>query len=141
MGTYGPTKTPERMTTRYNFLIADDIIFNRFLLKEILAELTNQAHEAQNGREVIEVLKHHPIDIILMDIEMPVMNGMDTTRYIREQLESPLNKTPVIALTAHNPSDFFTNFQKAGFDHLITKPYSIEKIIQVIRSLNNLKSP
>lgn len=129
------------MTTRYNFLIADDIIFNRFLLKEILSNLANRTYEAQNGREVIEILKHHPIDIILMDIEMPVMNGMDTTRYIREQLESPLNKIPVIALTAHNPSDFFSHFHKAGFDHLITKPYSIEKVKQVIRSLDNIKSP
>jgi CheY-like chemotaxis protein len=129
------------MTTRYNFLIADDIIFNRFLLKEIVSDLANQIHEAQNGQEAIELLKEHPIDIILMDIEMPVMNGMETTRYIREELDSPLNKTTVIALTAHNPSDFFKHFQKAGFDHLITKPYSIEKIKQVIHSLDNIKSP
>jgi CheY-like chemotaxis protein len=128
------------MTTRYNFLIADDIIFNRFLLKEIVADLANQIHEAQNGQQAIELLKEHPIDIILMDIEMPVMNGLESTRYIREQLESPLNQTTVIALTAHNPADFFKHFEQAGFDHLITKPYSIDKIKQVIRSLDNIKS-
>lgn len=123
---------------KYNFLIADDIIMNRFLLKEIIAEIAHEIFEACNGKQAIELVKEKPIDIIMMDIEMPDMNGVETAKYIRENLEPPLSRLPIVALTAHNPHDFFNNYQKAGFDQLITKPYAIDKIIQVISSLNDL---
>lgn len=125
-------------TAKYNFLIADDIVMNRFLLKEIVEEIANETYEASNGREAIDLLKEKPVDIVLMDIEMPDMNGVETTRYIRKELEAPLNNIPVIALTAHNPTDFFESYRNAGFDQLITKPYSIDKIMNVISSLNQI---
>ena len=123
------------ITHPYNLLIADDIIMNRFLLKEVVASVAGNIYEAANGKEVIQILYDHPVDIILMDIEMPVMNGLETTRYIRNKLESPLNRIPIIALTAHNPLDFFKTYQEAGFDQLITKPYSINKVTQTIQSI------
>ena len=123
---------------KYNFLIADDIIMNRFLLSEIVSEIAHEIFEAGTGKEAIGLIQEKPIDIILMDIEMPDMNGVETTQYIRENLKPPLSQLPVVALTAHNPSDFFKNYQNAGFDQLITKPYSIDKILQVISSLDDL---
>jgi CheY-like chemotaxis protein len=124
------------LAARYNFLIADDIVMNRFLLKEIVSEIANQVFEARNGRETIALLKEKPVDIILLDIEMPDMNGVDTARFIRKEMEWPLSQTAIVALTAHNPADFFKSFHSAGFDQLITKPYSIEKIINVIHTLD-----
>ncbi len=123
---------------RYNFLIADDIIMNRFLLREIVTEIANEVFEAGNGNEVIDLLNNKSVDIILMDIEMPEMNGVDTTKFIRNKMEPPLSETPIIALTAHNPKDFFENHRNVGFDHLITKPYSIEKVMQVISTLDHI---
>ena len=73
--------------------------------------------------------------MIFMDIEMPVMNGIETTQYIRNELSAPLNGIPIIALTAHNPDLFFEDFSDIGFDELVTKPYSIEKIREKIREL------
>mgnify|MGYP006288675561 CR=1 FL=1 len=125
-------------TAKYNFLIADDIIMNRFLLREIVSEIAHQIYEAGNGREAVKLLQENAIDIVLMDIEMPEMNGVETTQYIRSKMEYPLSRVPVIALTAHNPADFFKSYQNAGFDQLITKPYSIDKIMRVITSLNDL---
>jgi len=125
-------------SSKYNFLIADDIIMNRFLLREIVSDISNEIYEAGDGREAVQLLQKNPVDIILMDIEMPEMNGVETTRYIRNKLDPPLCSIPVIALTAHNPADFFGSYQNAGFDQLITKPYSIDKIIGVIASLSNL---
>ncbi|MBS3808073.1 MAG: response regulator [Bacteroidales bacterium] len=125
-------------TSKYNFLIADDIIMNRFLLREIISEIANEIYEAGSGREAVDLLRENPIDIVLMDIEMPEMNGVETTQYIRKKMNHPLSGIPVIALTAHNPADFFTSHQSAGFDQLITKPYSIDKIMRVISSLNDL---
>ena len=70
-------------------LIVDDIIMNRMLLKEITSEFVRNIREAENGEQAIEILKKEKIDLIFMDIEMPVMNGLETTRYIRNNMEPP----------------------------------------------------
>ena len=120
-----------------NILIVDDILMNRVLLKELLQQIPCETKEAKNGLEAIEILKTSKIDIVLMDIEMPKMNGLETTRYIRNELSSPLNNVPIIALTAHNPSDFFEDFSCVGFNDLLTKPYSFEKVINAIKLYSN----
>ncbi len=119
---------------KYNFLIVDDIYMNRLLLKAIIKDLCNEIKEAANGQEAIDIIKNENIDIILMDIEMPVMNGVETTKYIRNKMSSPKNTLPIIALTAHNPDDFFESYHNAGFDQLLTKPYSFKKILSAIES-------
>jgi CheY-like chemotaxis protein len=53
-------------------------------------------------------------------------------KYIREKLKYPTSKMPIVALTAHNPDDFFETFEKAGFDDLITKPYLLDKISKTV---------
>ncbi len=121
---------------KLNFLIVDDILTNRILLKEITSEFAKNITEARNGKEAIEILKNNEVDLILMDIEMPVMNGLETTKYIRENFEYPKSQIPIIAITAHNPDDFFNDYNNAGFNELLTKPYSFEKIIQI---MNNVK--
>lgn len=116
----------------YRILVVDDIFVNRLLLTEILKKIPATFAEADNGKKAIELLEKEDFDAIFMDIEMPVMNGLETTRYIRDKFSSPKNKTIIIALTAHNPHNFFSDFVDAGFDELITKPYSIEKISKVV---------
>ncbi len=116
----------------HKILIVDDIFVNRLLLKEVMKGLDVACIEAQNGKEAIEIIQREKVDLIFMDIEMPVMNGLETTRHIREKLPSPVRYIPIIALTAHNPASFFDDFRDVGFDFLMTKPYSIEKIKQAI---------
>ncbi len=116
-------------------LVADDIAANRYLLSELIKSTGNEAVLAENGEEVIKVLKEKSVQLILMDIEMPVMNGLETTRFIRNEMGYPLNIIPIIALTAHNPETFFEDYAGAGFDELITKPYSVEKIREKINSI------
>ena len=114
-------------------IIVDDIFINRLLIAEIVKSQGHIIIEAENGRQAIEFLKKDPaVDLVLMDIEMPVMNGIEATRYIRESMPPPVNKIPVIALTAHNPKLFFEDYNDVGFNQLLTKPYSIEKIVKVI---------
>ncbi len=117
-------------------LVVDDIFTNRYLLEELIKLTGNEAILSENGEEAIEILKNEEIHMIFMDIEMPVMNGIETTNYIRKELPSPLNVIPIIALTAHNPEQFFTDFSDVGFDELITKPYSVEKIKEKIREFS-----
>jgi len=116
-------------------LVVDDIYTNRYLLTELIKLTGNEAIPAENGAEAIEVLKNEVIHLVFMDIEMPVMNGVETTQYIRNKMPSPLNAIPIIALTAHNPEHFFEDYSEVGFDELVTKPYSVEKIKAKINAL------
>ena len=115
----------------------DDIFANRFLLAQILQQMEIDFDEVSNGKEAIEALGTRNYDVVLMDIEMPVMNGLETTKYIREKMENPKNQTIVVALTAHNPEVFFDDFKDVGFDSLLTKPYSMEKISALIMELGS----
>lgn len=113
-------------------LIVDDLVMNRILLREILTELHYDYTLAENGKMAIECLESEPVDVILMDIEMPVMNGIETTRHIRNNLPPPVSNIPIVALTAHNPRIFFEDFRDVGFDAILTKPYSIQKLQEMI---------
>lgn len=108
---------------------------NRILLKESIANISNSTYEAINGKQAIEIFEKEEIDIILMDIEMPVMNGIETTKYIRENFSN--KKTIIIAITAHNPAYFLESYKNTGFDNVILKPYSISKILRIINSISN----
>jgi two-component system, response regulator, stage 0 sporulation protein F len=117
-------------------IIADDFFTNRLLLSEILEDLGHKFITAENGKEAVDALINNEVDLVLMDIEMPVMNGLEATKHIREKLNTPKSATPVVALTAHNPKIFFNDFKDVGFDQLLTKPYSIEKITNLLASFD-----
>jgi CheY-like chemotaxis protein len=119
----------------YRILIVDDIFVNRLLIKEIVKKISAQCYEAENGQQAIDIFNSNDIDLILMDIEMPVMNGLETTKYIREKFPEPKNRIPIIALTAHNPLTFFNDFTDVGFNQLMTKPYSVSKVLSVIQEV------
>jgi CheY-like chemotaxis protein len=116
-------------------LITDDIFTNRLLLSEIVEDLGHQHIEAENGKIAIEsLMTNDDINLILMDIEMPVMNGIEATRHIRRMMTPPKNNIPIVALTAHNPKIFFDNYKDVGFDQLLTKPYSVQKIMNMLEA-------
>ena len=116
-------------------LVVDDIYTNRYLLSELIKLTGNESVVAENGEQAIEILKNQEVHMIFMDIEMPVMNGIETTLYIRNEMDAPLNAIPIIALTAHSPELFFEDYSDVGFDELVTKPYSVEKIRAKINEL------
>jgi CheY-like chemotaxis protein len=116
-------------------LVVDDIYTNRYLLSELVRLTGNEPVIAENGEQAIEILRQQEIHMVFMDIEMPVMNGIEATRYIRNEMEAPLNAIPVIALTAHNPEMIFEDYSDIGFNEVVTKPYSVEKIRAKIKEL------
>jgi CheY-like chemotaxis protein len=119
----------------FRILIVDDIFTNRLLLSELIKSIGHISTQAENGKQAIDFFEKEDFDLILMDIEMPVMNGLETTDLIRKTFPSPKNVIPIVALTAHNPSLFFEDYNDAGFDELITKPYSLDKIVDLINNL------
>lgn len=120
------------MEDNKKILIVDDIFTNRLLLSEILKDLNYRISQASNGKEAIGLIEKENFDLILMDIEMPIMNGLETTIFIRKNMPPEKSKIPIVALTAHNPNLFFESHKAVGFDELLTKPYSIKKIKDVI---------
>lgn len=104
---------------RKTILVAEDVESNFLLLKALLAKTYNLLH-AYNGQEAIEMFKEHHPDLILMDVKMPVMDGLEATRNIRElSLE-----IPIIALTAFAFDQDRVRVLEAGCNDFLTKPLS-----------------
>jgi CheY-like chemotaxis protein len=121
-------------------IVADDYYTNRLLVSEILKSLGHDFIEAENGQQAVDALiENNDIDLVLMDIEMPVMNGVEAMHFIREQLMVPKNRVPIIALTAHNPGMFVGEGQESGFNKLMGKPYSIDKIAEVLEAYKDYR--
>ncbi len=118
-------------------IVADDYYTNRLLVSEILKSLGHDYIEVENGQEVVEALEqNNDIDLVLMDLEMPVMNGIEAMQHIRKNFIYPKNQIPIIALTAHNPGMFIEECKESGFNKLMGKPYSIEKMAELINTFN-----
>ncbi|MBN1951944.1 MAG: response regulator [Bacteroidales bacterium] len=122
---------------KLNVIIADDIFTNRLLLSEIIEDLGHNFIVVENGREAVKALESNDIDLVLMDIEMPVMNGLEATKHIREKCSYPKNYTHIVALTAHNPKIFFDDYKDVGFSQLLTKPYSVKKIMELFENFQS----
>lgn len=103
-------------------LIVEDIAMNRDLILAMLSKLGYQCMTAQNGEDAVEIAKKHSFDLIFMDLQMPIMNGYDATRYIRQDLTITSNQTLIVALTAHALPEEIAKCFEAGMDDFLTKP-------------------
>lgn len=120
-------------TDEIQIIIADDIFSNRLLLQNVLEQLGYHAKVVENGKKLIEHLEENPnIKMVLTDIEMPVMNGLEVVRTIRKRFGKTPADLPVIALTAHNLKEFSGKLEDAGFDDIISKPYSTRKFDELL---------
>jgi len=122
-------------------LIVDDISSNRESLGELLLDLDFDVIEAESGVEAIDIVKERIPDLIFMDIMMPLMNGLEATKHIREwekeQLQSGelASKIQIIALSASATDDEIARALDAGCDSFIAKPYQEEEVINKISDL------
>ena len=109
-------------------LIAEDNDFNRLLVRKILEQANASVIEAETGEEAVQkTLKHHP-DIILMDVHMPVMDGIEATRQIRLSQR----EVPIIALTANVISSEHQKLINAGVNHVLLKPINDNELCHTI---------
>ncbi len=115
-------------------LITDDFYTNRLQIKLVLQSMGHKTEEASNGSEAIEKFKKSNYDLLLMDIEMPVRNGIETTRYIRKHLKEPKKSVPIIAITAHYV-DSEMKMKEIGFDGFIAKPFTREKFESCLEAI------
>jgi CheY-like chemotaxis protein len=101
-------------------LLVEDNEMNRFIAIQSLDYLGFETFEAENGQKAIEILGNNSFDLILMDIQMPVMDGVEATVFIREKLKI---NTPIIALTANAFKQDIDLYLSKGMNDFVTKPY------------------
>ena len=117
----------------FHLLLVEDHKMNQIVARKTLErQFDNISIQiAENGKECIEILKKgHRFDIILMDIQMPIMDGTETVAYIREFM--PQLKTPILAMTAHANISKDNSFKNFGFDDFVLKPFEPEQFFEKI---------
>jgi CheY-like chemotaxis protein len=125
--------TPLTPAKNNKILIVDDEPLNRLFLVDLLKIHNLEPTEATNGMEAIEQWLHNDFFVILMDIQMPKMNGIDTTKIIRQkEQEEGRQKTPIIAVTAYCTKATELDCQSAGMDYYIPKPVNVSELLKVI---------
>ena len=117
-----------------SILIAEDVGMNMLMIKALLSKFLPNAKffEAENGLHVIRHIEHNKVDLIFMDVQMPVMDGLEATRKLRKMEINEGRYTPVIALTAGAFRDEKLRCTSAGMDDFLTKPIEPEKIKNVL---------
>lgn len=111
-----------------SILIAEDNIINQKIITKIVERMGHKVQTAMNGKEVLEALKHHKFNVILMDGQMPVMDGYEATRIIRQNEASTNEHIPVIAVTANAMKGDELKCREAGMDDYISKPIDRDKL-------------
>jgi CheY-like chemotaxis protein len=112
-------------------LLAEDNEINQLLICSLLEKRGHEVVVAENGSVALERLSEKPFDIILMDVQMPIMDGLSTTRKIRA-LDDEMSNIPIIALTAHAMADQYSRYRNAGMSDVISKPVDPDRLFAIV---------
>jgi len=119
-----------KATRKLKILIAEDVLINQMIMRQFLELYGHQVTVAENGIEAIACHESHSYDLILMDIRMPVMDGIEACSVIRQLSNQKKSTVPIIAVTADAMKDHMDSYLEAGMDLCVTKP--IERIDLVL---------
>ena len=125
--------------SKLSILVADDNSTNHMVVSSLLSSVVKDIHIAENGEEAIQVLKTKHIDLVLMDIHMPVMDGIEATLSIRGSTE-PWSNVPIIALTADPQYQQKRLCRNIGMNAALAKPVKLNEILSAIDGLNEDES-
>jgi len=114
-------------------LLVEDTEDNRFMMRRLLEMTGYRVVEAMNGEEAVKLAKNVSPHLILMDLSLPVIDGLAATRLIRQLPD--LESTPIIAVSAHDSSDFQSEAMEAGCNSYVTKPIDFNELEQLIAKL------
>ncbi|MFH0959652.1 MAG: response regulator [Pseudomonadota bacterium] len=126
--------------TKLEILVAEDNLINQKLATYMLTNLGHSVVIAANGQEALDKFRAGSFDAVLMDIQMPVMDGFEATRLIRLAEKESGRHTPIIALTAHAMKGDKERCLEAGMDDYISKPINHKELIDVLTRINNERS-
>jgi len=117
-------------------LLAEDNLVNRALAQRLLQKRGHTVEIAGDGNEVLEKVKSGTFDLVLMDVEMPVINGFEATAAIRDGEKTTGSHLPIIAMTAHALKGDRERCLAAGMDGYVAKPIRVEELFKEIASLD-----
>ena len=127
--------SPEQEETPLRILLADDNQINRNLTASLLKLSGHEVIMAADGRQALEAWRSNECDIILMDVQMPVMDGVEAINVIRRDEAERGGHVPIIALTAYAMINDRQNFLEAGFDGYVSKPIDLNQLNGEMRKL------
>ncbi|MDP2216680.1 MAG: PAS domain S-box protein [Methanolobus sp.] len=114
-------------------LLAEDNIVNQKVAQSMLKKMGLRVDTVANGAEALKTLQTLPYDLVLMDVQMPEMDGLEATRLIRQPESAVLNRNiPIIAMTAHAMKGDRERFIEAGMDDYISKPVSLKSLMELL---------
>lgn len=121
--------------THIRVLLVEDTEDNRFMMRRLLEMSGHCVSEALNGVEAVQMAESEAPQLILMDLSLPIIDGLEATRQIRRIPK--FKKVPIIAVSAHDTADFHAEALAAGCDAYITKPIDYGELEALIASLIN----
>ena len=128
--------TPQKETP-CRVLLAEDDVVTQFAVRKLLEKAGHTVVSAWNGKEAIDLLNVEDFDIILMDIQMPIMDGIEATKKIRTSQTEPKASIPIIALTSYAMAGDRENFLAAGMTDYLSKPTNLADLMRVIANTFN----
>jgi CheY-like chemotaxis protein len=126
-------KTLNQSLKGMKILIAEDNTINAMVLTRFLDKWKTEYKVAKDGAEAVRLAQNEKFDIILMDLQMPVMDGEEATAIIRESEKESISKIPIVAFTADALIDNHRKLLKKGFDHCITKPFNPDALLKYLQ--------
>ncbi|MFN3512429.1 MAG: ATP-binding protein [Phenylobacterium sp.] len=130
-----PTPEPESQVDfarPMRLLLAEDVAVNRELIATLLAPFSLEIETAENGEEAVAAVTRAHFDLVLMDVQMPVMDGLTATRLIRSLPDPAARAVPIVAMTANVLSDQVETCRQAGMDDHLGKPIDPRSLLEVI---------
>jgi CheY-like chemotaxis protein len=123
----------ENGNSRLTVLVVEDFADNRFMMRRLLEMSGYHVVEAVDGKEAVEVAESARPDLILMDLSLPRLDGLDATRRIREL--DGLSLIPIVAVSAHDTNDFHADALAAGCNEYVTKPIDFDELESLLKKL------
>lgn len=116
-------------------LLVEDDLVSQFYLKTLLSENGFDVQAVSNGKDALSSFSKEKFDIIILDIQIPIINGIEVTKKIKEKENFKKKKTPIIALTAYSYEEDKKLFIETGMDFCITKPIDEKLLLETIFKL------
>jgi two-component system sensor histidine kinase/response regulator len=126
---------PERFIEPLKILVAEDTPFNQKFIQRLLERWEHSVTLVENGRQVLDKLPAEHFDLILMDVQMPEMDGYEATRTIRRAEQNTGRHIPIVAMTAHAIRGDREKCLEAGMDDYLSKPISSSKLMEIIEKI------
>ncbi|MDN5199985.1 response regulator [Fulvivirgaceae bacterium BMA10] len=114
-------------------LVAEDSSVIQNLTKKILQFQNYQITAVKNGKQVIDKIEKEEFDVILMDINMPIMDGMECARKIRAMDNAQKSQTPIIAITGNAQNYSMDDFKEAGINEYLPKPLNFDNLVEMVK--------